>query len=69
MKTIAITKTSGRKMHVVEEMPKGLVRVTVAKGDPEYQQWHFRKASVIWPREWVYLPGDQMDLALNLQAL
>lgn len=41
------------------------LRLTVAKGDSEYRQWRSWGTTVLWPREWCWLPGEQMEFSFG----
>lgn len=57
-------RRTGRRMEflAVEDYGDGpLLRLRPAKGDPERTQWVRGETAVLWPRSWVWLPGDQVE--------
>jgi hypothetical protein len=53
-------RSSGRRMQLVcVEGPH--LRLTVAKGDPEFRQWRSWGTEVLWPPDWCWLPGQQIE--------
>lgn len=63
--TIVITRDTGRRMELVSVEASGHLRLIVAKTDPERRQWISWRQSVLWPPEWVWLPGQQMEFHLE----
>lgn len=81
---IAVTRSTGRRMEVYRESAdgvargarfiapspgaSGLWRCRPAPGDPGRKQWVGWDQSVLWPRDWFYLPGDQRQLQFQDNA-
>jgi hypothetical protein len=65
---ILTCRSSGRRMQLVcVEGPH--LRLTVANGDSEYRQWRSWGTEVLWPPDWVWLPGKQTEFTFSNKAL
>lgn len=59
-------KSSGRLMEVLNVNGK-LLWLRPARGDREHTTWVRRDACVIWPTDWVWMPGEQMAFCFAIK--
>jgi hypothetical protein len=63
-----LNRQTNRRMEFlgVEDYGDGeLLLLRPAKGDPERKQWLRTGSAVLWRRDWVWLPGEQIEFYFN----